>query len=75
MEENLIINGKIVRGNRKIEVRNPASPDKVVGICNAADAEQAGAAVEIAWKAYPSWRRLDIQERVEILQTALNWNG
>lgn len=70
METKLIINGKSVKGNRKIEVRNPASPDEVVGICDAADAEQAKEAVEAAWKAYPAWCGLDIRERAEILEKA-----
>jgi len=66
----VIIDGKTVRGNRKIEVRNPAAPDKVVGVCDAADAEQARMAVEAAWNAYPAWRKMDIKDRAGIIASA-----
>ena len=49
----VIIDGKIVEGKKKIEVRNPASYDQIVEICDAADSEQATEAVKAAWKAYP----------------------
>ncbi len=70
METNLIINGKSVKGNRRIEVRNPASPNKIVGICNAADVLQANQAIECAWKAYQTWRMIDIRQRAKILEKA-----
>jgi len=69
-EANLIINGKIIKGDKQVEVRNPAYPDQVVGICNAANSKQAEEAIEAAWQAYPAWRNLGIDERLRILQEA-----
>lgn len=66
----VIIDGKIVEGKKKIEVRNPASYDQIVEICDAADSEQATEAVKAAWKAYPAWSKLDIKERADILEEA-----
>ncbi len=70
IETNLIVDGRVVEGERTIEVRNPAWPDEVVGICHAANAKQAEEAIEAAWKAYPVWRRLGIKERANILEKA-----
>jgi len=67
----LLAGGKWVAGEREIEVRNPASTEEVVGICSAASARQAEAAIEAAWQAFPAWSRMNIEERANILTQAV----
>lgn len=67
----LLVGGKWVAGEREIEVRNPASTEEVVGICSAASARQAEAAIEAAWQAFPAWSRMNIEERANILTQAV----
>jgi len=68
----MLIAGKWEEGRDRIEVRNPANPDEVVGTAargTAADAERAIAAAKAA---QPGWAKRSFAERAKILADALD---
>lgn len=66
-EYDLIIGGERFRTEGKIRSLNPARPSQVVGIHQKAGAEHAGQAMESALKAYESWSRVSVADRVSLL--------
>ena len=58
----LLIDGKLVVGDRQLEVVDPATGE-VFARCSCASAEQLDRAVEAAAAAYPTWSRLTIERR------------
>jgi 1-pyrroline-5-carboxylate dehydrogenase len=66
-EYDMVIGGERVRTAGKITSVNPARPAQVVGIHQRAEAEHADPAVQAALKAFATWSRTTVQERVELL--------
>ena len=66
-EYDLVIGGKRVRTAEKIKSVNPARPAQVVGLHQMAEAEHAEPAMQAALKAFASWSRTPIAERVNLL--------
>ena len=69
-EYQLIIGGERLRTADKIESLNPARPAQVVGIHQKAGAEHAELAMQAALKAFESWKRVAVEERVSLLLRA-----
>jgi 1-pyrroline-5-carboxylate dehydrogenase len=69
-EYELVIGGERVRTAGKIESRNPAKPDQIVGIHQKAGAEHAEKAMQAALKAFESWKHTPVEERVSLLLNA-----
>ncbi len=67
-----IIGGKEVDASSKksFEDRNPANWDEVVGIFPRSTKEDVEEAIAAAKKAYPTWRKLPIPKRAEIMRKA-----
>jgi acyl-CoA reductase-like NAD-dependent aldehyde dehydrogenase len=70
VETGLIVNGewRPSLSRRKYEVRNPASPEEIVGLAARADADDVNLAVEAAYKAFPEWSSFSYHERAEYLK-------
>ncbi len=66
-EYSLIIGGKRLKTIEKIRSINPARPAQVVGIHQKAGAAQAEAAMAAALRAFESWSRTTVEERVSLL--------
>lgn len=66
-EYDLVIGGRRIRTEGKIQSLNPANPSQVVGIHQKAGAEHAEIAMRAALEAYESWRIAPVQERVSML--------
>ncbi|ADW68248.1 L-glutamate gamma-semialdehyde dehydrogenase [Granulicella tundricola] len=66
-EYDLVIGGQRLRTAEKITSINPARPAQVVGVHQMAEAEHAEPAVKAALKAFETWSRLPVAERVELL--------
>jgi 1-pyrroline-5-carboxylate dehydrogenase len=69
-EYGLIIGGKERFAAEKFEDRNPADTDVVLGVFQKGTAEDAGAALAAARKAFPVWSKMKWQERVALLRKA-----
>jgi 1-pyrroline-5-carboxylate dehydrogenase len=63
----MYIGGKPVITTAKMMSTNPSHPKQVIGVFQSASAEQAGEAVEAAYKAFETWKRVPAERRVEIL--------
>src|SRR5512145_60476 len=61
----LIIGGREMRSDQKIVSINPSNKSEVLGVFQKATAEQAQQAVEVAYKAFQSWRHEPVEKRVE----------
>jgi 1-pyrroline-5-carboxylate dehydrogenase len=61
----LIIGGREVKSEQKITSINPSNKSEVIGVFQKATAEQAQQAVEVAYKAFQSWRYEPVEKRVE----------
>jgi 1-pyrroline-5-carboxylate dehydrogenase len=66
-EYSLIIGGERLRTPDKIRSINPAHPAQIVGIHQKAGAEQVEPAMTAALRAYESWSRTSIDERISLL--------
>src|SRR6202453_3427396 len=66
-EYSLIIGGERLRTPDKIRSINPAHPAQVVGVHQKAGAEQVEPAMIAALRAYESWSRTSIDERISLL--------
>src|SRR6202140_1279521 len=66
-EYDLIIGGHRVRTAEKIHSLNPARPSEVVGIHQKAGKEHVEPAMQAALKAFESWSRTPLEERVSLL--------
>src|ERR1700676_1162133 len=63
----LIIGGQRVKTNNKINSLNPSRPSQVVGIHQKAGKEHVEPAMQAALKAFESWSRTPLEERVSLL--------
>lgn len=68
----MLINGRWVDGNERIEVRNPANPDEVVGTAVRGTVADAVNAIAAAKAAQPIWARRTFVERAKVLDEALD---
>jgi 1-pyrroline-5-carboxylate dehydrogenase len=66
-EYDLIIGGHRVRTEEKIRSLNPAKPSEVVGIHQKAGREHVEPAMQAALKAFESWSRTPLEQRVSLL--------
>jgi 1-pyrroline-5-carboxylate dehydrogenase len=66
-EYDLIIGGHRVRTSEKIRSLNPARPSQVLGIHQKAGKEHVEPAMNAALKAFESWSRTSVEERVGLL--------
>lgn len=70
--EYMLIDGKPVDGADRIEVRNPARPDELVGTIVQGTPGHVDQAVAVAKAAQPAWAALTFTQRAGILQKALS---
>ncbi|MBX9843373.1 MAG: aldehyde dehydrogenase family protein [Xanthobacteraceae bacterium] len=70
--EFLLIGGKRVDGSSRIEVRNPARPDELVGTIVRGTPEHVDRAVAAAKAAPPAWAALSFTQRADVLRKALS---
>ena len=66
-EYSLIVGGKRLKTAEKIRSINPARPSQIVGVHQKADAAQVETAVSAALRAFESWSRTPVEERVSLL--------
>jgi acyl-CoA reductase-like NAD-dependent aldehyde dehydrogenase len=71
ISEYLLIGGKPVDGPNRIEVRNPARPDELVGTIVRGTPDNVDQAVAAAEAAQPAWSTLTFTQRAEALRKAL----
>ncbi|MFP5204541.1 MAG: L-glutamate gamma-semialdehyde dehydrogenase [Acidobacteriota bacterium] len=69
-EYSLIIGSERIKTRDKIRSVNPARPEQVVGIHQKAGAEHAEKAMAAALRAFESWSRTSVGERVSLLLNA-----
>jgi 1-pyrroline-5-carboxylate dehydrogenase len=69
-EYSMIIDGKEVFANEKLENRSPINTDQVIGLFQKGDGNNANAAIAAAKKAYLHWGKIPWQERVRLLRKA-----
>ncbi|MBV8052571.1 MAG: aldehyde dehydrogenase family protein, partial [Acidobacteriaceae bacterium] len=66
-EYDLIIGGKRIKTQEKIQSLNPAKPSQVVGIHQKAGREHAEPALQAALRAFESWSRTSVEERASLV--------
>ena len=66
-EYDLVIGGRRIRTADKIRSLNPARPSQIVGIHQKAGEEHVEPAMRAALKAFESWSRTPLEERVSLL--------
>jgi delta 1-pyrroline-5-carboxylate dehydrogenase len=69
--EYMLIGGRRVDGPHRIEVRNPARPDELVGTIVRGSPEHVNQAVAAAKTAQPSWAAETFAARATVLASAL----
>jgi 1-pyrroline-5-carboxylate dehydrogenase len=62
-----IIGGERVKNSGKFTSLNPSNPDQVVGTFQQGTAEDAVRALDAAWKAFESWKRVTPEKRAALL--------
>lgn len=68
----LVIGGDHVTTGSLLTSTNPSNPSQAVGSVHLADQELASRALEAAWTAFDSWKRVPAAERVRYLFAAAN---
>jgi RHH-type proline utilization regulon transcriptional repressor/proline dehydrogenase/delta 1-pyrroline-5-carboxylate dehydrogenase len=63
------VDGTVVRGEA-VAVRSPVDRDVTVGRVVAASADDAGRALDAAWRAFPAWDSRPVDERAAMLERA-----
>jgi 1-pyrroline-5-carboxylate dehydrogenase len=66
-EYDLVIGGERFRTEGKIRSLNPARPAQIVGVHQKAGAEHAEQAMQAALRAFDTWSRVPVQDRVSLL--------
>ncbi len=66
-EYDLVIGGERFRTAEKIRSLNPANPAQVVGVHQKAGGAHAGQAMQAALRAFESWSRVSVGDRVSLL--------
>lgn len=62
-----IIGGELVTAEGKFQSLNPSNPGQVVATFQQGTANQAEIALEVAWKAFESWKRVTPEKRAKVL--------
>jgi acyl-CoA reductase-like NAD-dependent aldehyde dehydrogenase len=70
--EYMLIDGEQLDGASRIEVRNPARPDELVGTVVRGTPEHVDRAVGAAKRAQPAWAALTFAQRADILRRAVS---
>ena len=68
----MLIGGETLSGSRRLEVRNPAHPEEVVGTIVRGSADDVGKAVAAAKAAQPAWAALTYGKRAQLLSAMLD---
>src|SRR5258708_2639273 len=63
----LIIDGKRIKTDQKIESLDPSNPDQVVGYAGHGTQAHAEQAMQAALKAFESWRKVSAEDRATCL--------
>jgi 1-pyrroline-5-carboxylate dehydrogenase len=63
----MYIGGEKVYTTEKMASTNPSHPSQVIGVFQAGSKEHADKAVEAAWKAFETWKKVPAEERAECL--------
>jgi len=66
-EYDLIIGGKRLKSEQKLESRNPSNKEEVLGVYQKASVEQAKQAIEVAHKAFQTWQYTSAEHRAALL--------
>jgi 1-pyrroline-5-carboxylate dehydrogenase len=66
-EYDLVIGGRRLKTAAKIKSINPAKPSEVVGVFQKAGREEVEPAMNAALKAFETWSRVPVEERVQLL--------
>ncbi len=66
-EHPIVINGEKITTTEKLYSYNPARPNEVVGVFQKANVDLAHAAVEMAAKAFESWKNVPAKKRADYL--------
>jgi 1-pyrroline-5-carboxylate dehydrogenase len=66
-EYELLIEGRRLRSDSRLNSLNPSRPSEIVGVVSKADAALAARAVEAAHAYFPVWSRTPAEKRVEML--------
>jgi acyl-CoA reductase-like NAD-dependent aldehyde dehydrogenase len=74
-EADMLIGGEKVSGNQRIEVRNPAHPDEVIGTIVRGTPDHVDRAVAAAKMVQPAWAAKTFKQRAEVLMRALDKVG
>ena len=62
-----IIGGKKVTNEKKFTSLNPSNPDQIVGTFQQGTPEDAVRALDAAWTAFESWKRVPAEKRADVL--------
>lgn len=68
----LLIDGELVETGALLASTNPANPSQIVGTVHQASRELANRALDAAWTAFDSWKRVPATERARYLFAAAN---
>ncbi|MFH1065721.1 MAG: L-glutamate gamma-semialdehyde dehydrogenase [Nanoarchaeota archaeon] len=68
----LLIDNSHIYSRRYIESYNPSEKNELVGIANSGNARDAEDALNAAERAFESWKRVPIEQRVDIIMKAKN---
>jgi 1-pyrroline-5-carboxylate dehydrogenase len=63
----LVIGGRDVRAEVRLETINPAHPSTVVGHFSTATEEHVDQAIDAAWQAFETWQHVPVHERAQVL--------
>jgi len=63
----MVIAGQEVKSAEKLQSTNPSHPSQVIGVVQAASAEQANRAIESANQYFDTWKRVPAEKRTEML--------
>ncbi len=65
-----IIGGEKVFTDRKLKSLNPSNPDEIVGVFQQGTTADAERAMEVAWKAFDTWKTVPAERRAAVLLKA-----
>jgi 1-pyrroline-5-carboxylate dehydrogenase len=63
----LLIGGDRIDTKRTVDSVDPSQPDRIIGTASLASPEQAVAALDAAWTAFPAWSARGAEERAELV--------
>lgn len=69
----IIIEGKSITSNNRLESYNPSHKRQLLGVVHHANTEHAEQAVRAALDAFPQWRDTPVSERTALLRRLADW--